>query len=391
MKNCYLLTLLITIFLSSCTSVEDRVENVLKNFSSKLNEIKNPEKISPYELGNKINQALQKLNNEKQKELIELTDLKDKELFESLFNIESIETYANLREILTTKNLEILKKIKGKFWIDKETSHPKSIFKMDENSLSFLNLKNKFPYKISNGNIICDNQNIYFDLNEKSLFIYNYKGEKKEFIEAKRADIIITKWKNQNTTLSGIELKKGGKGISFGNNFGKWKYLTYKLSGKIINTSRKYLVWGNIDVDKYKYTYLNENVIKHEYGAIYYRLKSKGPNNLDYIFSTDYNNPNKKTTKIEYTNNTTNNMSSSKSQNWDKVLNKYDDYTDEYIKYYNKAKNGDMSALQEYPKLMQKAEELQKSLAKAQNDNSLTSKQINRMTKIQTKMLNAIK
>lgn len=77
--------------------------------------------------------------------------------------------------------------------------------------------------------------------------------------------------------------------------------------------------------------------------------------------------------------------------NWDKLLDDYDSYVDKYVKLYKKAMAGDNSALSEYPSLMQKAEKLQTSLAKAQSDNSLTASQAGRMMKIQNKMLNALK
>ncbi len=91
-----------------------------------------------------------------------------------------------------------------------------------------------------------------------------------------------------------------------------------------------------------------------------------------------------------YSNNETEN-SSNKDNNWDKLLNNYDNYVTEYVKLYKKAMEGDASALQDYPNLMAKAEELQNSLVEAQNSNSLNSSQLKRMMKIQNKMLNAMR
>ena len=71
------------------------------------------------------------------------------------------------------------------------------------------------------------------------------------------------------------------------------------------------------------------------------------------------------------------------------MLDDYEDYVDEYIKFYKKAMEGDNSALTQYPALMQKATALQQSMAKAQNNNELSATQIQRMMKIQTKMTNA--
>ena len=43
---------------------------------------------------------------------------------------------------------------------------------------------------------------------------------------------------------------------------------------------------------------------------------------------------------------------------WDKILNEYEKYVDQYIKTYKKAMSGDMSALSEYVELAEKAQKL---------------------------------
>lgn len=82
-------------------------------------------------------------------------------------------------------------------------------------------------------------------------------------------------------------------------------------------------------------------------------------------------------------------VSSGSSEDFDKMLDDYDEYVTEYIKFYKKAMKGDQDALSEYPAMMEKATNLSESMQKAQNNNELTAKQINRMVKIQTKMLQA--
>lgn len=82
--------------------------------------------------------------------------------------------------------------------------------------------------------------------------------------------------------------------------------------------------------------------------------------------------------------------SESVSEDWDKMLDDYEEYVDQYVVLYKKAMKGDNSAITEYPALMEKANELQQSMEKAQNDNNLSPDQITRMTKIQTKMMKAM-
>jgi hypothetical protein len=101
-------------------------------------------------------------------------------------------------------------------------------------------------------------------------------------------------------------------------------------------------------------------------------VKSKSNENVD---------SNEASTSITKTN--------SESKDWDKMLDDYEDYVDEYIKFYKKAIKGDQSAMSEYPALIEKATKLQTSMENAQKDNELSSNQIQRMMKIQTKMTNA--
>lgn len=73
----------------------------------------------------------------------------------------------------------------------------------------------------------------------------------------------------------------------------------------------------------------------------------------------------------------------------DEMLDSYEEYVDEYISYIKKASNGDMSALEEYPKLMETANELSEKIGKCQGD--MTSSQLSRYNKISMKMLEAAK
>lgn len=83
------------------------------------------------------------------------------------------------------------------------------------------------------------------------------------------------------------------------------------------------------------------------------------------------------------------NIANSNNGEWDEMLNDYEDYVDEYIKFYKMAVEGELSAMSQYTALMQKATALQQSIVKAQNNNELNTTQIQRMMKIQIKMTNA--
>ncbi|MGM9867916.1 MAG: DUF6591 domain-containing protein [Lepagella sp.] len=79
--------------------------------------------------------------------------------------------------------------------------------------------------------------------------------------------------------------------------------------------------------------------------------------------------------------------SSSSSQDWDAMLDSYEEYVDNYISLLKKAANGDRSAMAEYPALMKKAQEFGNEMKNAQG--SMSASQLARYTKISTKMLKA--
>ena len=82
--------------------------------------------------------------------------------------------------------------------------------------------------------------------------------------------------------------------------------------------------------------------------------------------------------------------SKSGSEDWDKVLSDYETYVDDYLKIMKKMNNGDASAAAEYPALLEKAQDLDKSLKEAQGNNNLSAEQMGRMVKIEGEMLKAV-
>lgn len=76
--------------------------------------------------------------------------------------------------------------------------------------------------------------------------------------------------------------------------------------------------------------------------------------------------------------------SSSQSNNWDALLDEYEDYMTQAVKMAKKAQSGDMSVMTEYASLLEKAQSLQKKLESAEND--MTPAQVARLNKIATKL-----
>ncbi|MDE6038452.1 MAG: hypothetical protein K2F75_00515 [Paramuribaculum sp.] len=72
------------------------------------------------------------------------------------------------------------------------------------------------------------------------------------------------------------------------------------------------------------------------------------------------------------------------SNDWDKVLDEYEDYSNKVSSLSKKVMAGDMSAMTEYTSLLEKAESLSNKLEKAEDE--MTTAQVARLNKIAQKM-----
>ena len=79
--------------------------------------------------------------------------------------------------------------------------------------------------------------------------------------------------------------------------------------------------------------------------------------------------------------------SDSGSEDWDALLDSYEEYVDSYVSMLQKASAGDMSAMTESASFLQKSQELTKKLSSATSGMSVS--QVNRYNQINQKMLQA--
>lgn len=79
--------------------------------------------------------------------------------------------------------------------------------------------------------------------------------------------------------------------------------------------------------------------------------------------------------------------SDSGSEDWDALLNSYEEYVNSYVSMLQKASAGDMSALTESASFLQKAQELTQKLSSATS--GMSSAQLSRFNEINQKMLQA--
>lgn len=392
MKHYYCLLLAIAGLLSSCgINPEKEYQKIMQQTIASLEEIQNDaSNLSPYELTNKIKESQGQFDSTVGDLMMKLQDDEEKksQLYAIMQEFSSIEQYKVLIKVLTDKNISILKEIKERKWINSETNDTESIFSIDAQKLSFLNLNKKFPYSIVDGNFDfdeeCDISPIFFVLDGTELMLIDYRGNKAIYREANTDELMLGRWKDPNTSGGqyggiGITLNPDGKGAKFGY---RWENVTYKVNGNTIS------VYNSITKDNDKYVYVPQSDKMnlcfdngYVYGT-YIRVKSKGPDCLQFLFDGNKEMPEDDMPDIQ--------VSSSKSskstggEDWDAILDEYERYTDKCISYVKKAANGDMSALSDMASLMESAESLGDKLEKASDNLSVA--QAARYTRITAKL-----
>ncbi len=85
--------------------------------------------------------------------------------------------------------------------------------------------------------------------------------------------------------------------------------------------------------------------------------------------------------------NTSRKNSKGKGNKWDKCLTDYKNYFKEYKKHYENSKNGDQVSMSQYPYMRARWEVLKERIIKAHSNNCLTKKQIQKVVKINMKIV----
>lgn len=151
------------------------------------------------------------------------------------------------------------------------------------------------------------------------------------------------------------------------------------------------------DVKEFKFLFLMNN--KEQYAkimdeAVSVRLVGmsiQGNDNLDAkdetkVVSSDEENDDN--TEIgEEDNDNDLSETTSGDENFDEWLNEYEEYCNSYIALLKKASNGDMSAIAEYTKMLQKAQKMSKKMEDAKGN--LTPAQLAKFQRIQAKFMKA--
>ena len=159
-------------------------------------------------------------------------------------------------------------------------------------------------------------------------------------------------------------------------------------SEKLLKSSVGSTEWIEADFMSIENNYSYDNVI--ELAAKVYETLSKVKYfNVSLEAKSDQANNSESNTSNEeivsssdYPDNTT-----SSTSNFDELMESYENYVDQYISLLRKAKNNDLSALSEYPAMLQKAQDLQSKIENAKGD--LSSAQLSKFIKLQEKIAKA--
>lgn len=108
---------------------------------------------------------------------------------------------------------------------------------------------------------------------------------------------------------------------------------------------------------------------------------------LDDMSSTDFSFDNSGSDLLQEESDDYSVEESEDNEDWDAALDSYEEYVDSYILLLKKANAGDVSALSEYPSLLQKAQEMGEKVSSVSND--LSASQLSRYNRINQKMLDA--
>ena len=303
---------------------------------------------------------------------------------------------------ITSKKDEITNKIQSKkkegfdfmqnkTWIVKdksENNYYKALFTVSDDKLVFENISGKYPVSLNEGADKCkigDTEVTFEKISDSELKVTNGTNTG-VFVDAESDDLILGKFSGN--------IKYYGSSISLTINVKSLKKATLYMKGP--GGSESYsLVVKSKGNGKYSFTDKSGDVINLKYkdnrvkgtmGDINLNL-SRGKSGNAYYVNSIYDGYTAEDAKKRKSSNTS--SSSSSNSDWDEVLVEYEEFIDNYITLLKKATSnpGDMTIIAEYTTYMQQAEKLGRKLSGAGSD--LTSSQMRKFTKLQTKLMNA--
>ena len=252
---------------------------------------------------------------------------------------------------------------------------------------------------ITNAQVEGDNKDIVSIVDGKYTLVGTIKGEMGQqlYIQLKirlnhpiKGDVLHINFSNVNIGIEIID--KNDVAL-----------LNYKLPFQDITEFKKFLTEGKEgDVKDFNFAFLMIN--KEQYAklmddAVSVRLVGMSIEDNDYVdFKNGGKIKNNEETNID--NEVTENEdkadndenedlseASTGDENFEEWLNEYEEYCNSYIALLKKASKGDMSAIAEYTKMLQKAQGMSKKIDKVEGD--LTPAQLAKFQRIQTKLMKA--
>jgi hypothetical protein len=387
MKKLKTLLSIITLFISSCSPpIEERGTEFINEFSQSIYSIENTDAMN--DIAYELNSAIASISQDKEY-FISNEDLDEKQiaLLDRITKYDTIPRYIELTHYLDARNQTVLKFAEGTTWLCQNENPKKQLglLRIEDGQITLLNRHKsyeiKYDEKLHSFINEIDDEFLLDNIDGDLIVYFNYENP---FIlkEATPQEKTMGNWVGKityygETTKLNLKLNENGSGTISTIN-GSYSIFSIGQNGNSFYFKEK----GG---EKYSFT-LKENklYLTSPYKITFSRTDTKQSIEFADIFNKpEFTQP---STSTNATSNNTSNASMNNNGDWDKMLDDYEDYIDQYIILYKKAIKGDQSAILEYPQMLAKASSLQSSMLKAQGNNQLSVKQLNRLSTIIMKM-----
>lgn len=363
--------------LPACSNPEDDAKKLSAEFNEELQKYTECE--TPNDFDNLMYSAKSKIESE-------YNDCEEK--YKDTF--EKIELFHTVYEQGTDSMLvafnkaygeNIVKTLGSEYWYKPCISDGYYVYTFSNNNFHIVGCKKDIPYTINGDTLFFSDAD-----NSKLIIDFGYGVESFSLMDVTTRDAVSFKKADDRAKICGswsANIDGWTCGFNFKND-GRYVMTAFgrSKSGKWTFNDGKMTIDGS-NPDKVNIKDINAFTIP---GGYWTRQTVSSPKSVSFLFDEDnqVGDPVEKSKSYK----SSSSSSSNGSEDWDSVLDEYEEFVDDYVKLYKKAQAGDMSAMTEYVTVLEDAQSLSNKLENASSD--LSSSQLNRYQKILNKMMSAM-
>lgn len=364
----------VAVMLSACSNPEDDAKELSDAFNKELQKYSECE--IPNEFNNLLYSAKSKIEsgyNECEKKYQDTP-----EKIELFYSVYQQKTDSMIVEFNKAYAENIKKTLGSEYWYKPCISDGYYVYTFNDDKFHVVGCKEDIPYTINGDTLFFNDSD-----NSKLIIDFGYGVESFSlkdvttrdavtFVKADDRAKICGSWHESGAIDADFVIKNNGKYVItvFGyTSTCNWKY------------SKGMFTWCSGSKDALKIKDIDHFVCGNGYFS---RRTKPSPKSVSFLFDED----NQVEDPVEKTKSSSSASSSSGSEDWDKILDEYEEFVNDYIKLFKKAQSGDMSAMTEYVSVLEDAQSLANKLEGASSD--LSSSQLSRYQKILSKMTSAM-